>query len=342
MSNRLGSPIRKKNKVSKILKTGIESENVDIPSLNTFTINENIPIEDEFVEDSDLEEELMKYNYIPLSTIIIKDNNGDFLNKYIKAVNQLGQKVYILIDIDVKRNVLPDLTLIDTKQGSTLPYSLKAGAMKMAGLDASGIAIESDDNGLCMLESVMDEENDNFSIVESNFTFTEEQKTGAIVENYGCHMSYPVVKLSEIRVNNKLVVEGANAVTRKLRNCSYETYLEDMKQTIDAVQNLQESHQTLLNLFETNALELTNSLCNLEEWNNYYLENKPVKECDIKKHNLIIHNMRIRNDYIGYLICGLKKVSDNKYQIDKINNNIKEYIEFFNEEFEDLNRASKI
>jgi len=342
MSNRLGSPIRKKNKVSKILKSDINSENVDIPSLTTFVEPAIQEIQEEMYEDVELEQELMKYHYIPLNTIIIKDDDGEFLNKYVKAVNQLGQKVYILIDVDTKRNVLSDLTLVDTKLGNVLPYSLKAGAIKMAGMDASGIAIESDQNGLCMLESVMDEENDNISIIESNFTFKEEQTTNSVVENYGCHMSYPVVKLSEIRVNNNLVVEGANTVTRKLRNASYNTYLEDAKCTIEAVKELEDSHETLVSLLENNALELTQSITDLETWNRYYLENKPIEECDIKKHNLILHNMRIRNDYIGYLICGLKKISDNRYQIDKLNNSIKEYIEFFTEEFKDLTRASKI
>lgn len=337
--SRLGSPTRKK-KVSKILKSEIDSENVDIPSLNTYI--EPTPIEEEMIEDVELEEELMKYHYIPLNTIIIRDDDGDFLNKYVKAVNQMGQKVYILIDVDTKRNVLSDLTLVNTKMGNVLPYSLKAGAMKMAGMDASGIAIESDQNGLCMLESVMDEENDNISIIESNFTFKEEQTTNSVVENYGCHMSYPVVKLSEIRVNNTLVVEGANTVTRKLRNASYNTYIDDVKTAIEAIKELEESYVSLLTMLENNAMELTQSLTDLETWNKYYLDHPPTQECDTKKHNLILHNMRIRNDYIGYVICGLKKAGDDRYPIEKLNNNIKEYTEFFTEEFKDLNRASKM
>jgi hypothetical protein len=337
--SRLGSPTRKK-KVSKILKSEIDSENVDIPSLNTYI--EPTPIEEEMIEDVELEEELMKYHYIPLNTIIIRDDDGDFLNKYVKAVNQMGQKVYILIDVDTKRNVLSDLTLVNTKMGNVLPYSLKAGAMKMAGMDASGIAIESDQNGLCMLESVMDEENDNISIIESNFTFKEEQTTNSVVENYGCHMSYPVVKLSEIRVNNNLVVEGANTVTRKLRNASYNTYIDDVKTAIEAIKELEESYVSLLTMLETNAMELTQSLTDLETWNKYYLDHPPTQECDTKKHNLILHNMRIRNDYIGYVICGLKKAGDDRYPIEKLNNNIKEYTDFFTEEFKDLNRASKM
>lgn len=341
MSNRLGSPNRKKNKVSKILKSEIDSENVDIPSLNTYA-EPTIPIEEEMIEDVELEQELMKYHYIPLNTIIIRDDDGEFLNKYVKAVNQMGQKVYIMIDVDTKRNVMSDLTLVNTKMGNVLPYSLKAGAMKMAGMDASGIAIESDQNGLCMLESVMDEDNDNISIIESNFTFKEEQTTNSVVENYGCHMSYPVVKLSEIRVNNNLVVDGANTVTRKLRNASYNTYIEDVKSTIEAIKELEESYVSFLGMLENNAVELTQSLTDLETWNKYYLEHPPTQECDVKKHNLILHNMRIRNDYIGYVICGLKKAGDHRYPIEKLNNNIKEYTDFFTEEFKDLNRASKM
>ena len=62
----------------------------------------------------------------------------------------------------------------------------------------------------------------------------------------------------------------------------------------------------------------------------------------IKKHNLIVHNMRIRNDYISYLICGMLRMSQQLNEIDTLNNNVKEYIEFFQDQFQDLNRASKI
>ena len=335
--SKLGSPKRKK--INKILK--IDNDAVDIPSLNTFVKEETIEVED-IIEDQELENELISYQYIPLSTIIIKNDNGMFLHKYIKAVNRMGQKVYILIDGDTKKNINPDLTLIDNKEGNVLPYSLKSGVMKMAGMDTSGVAIECDQNGLCMLTNDINEEDDNLSIIESNFTFKEQPSTGSVVENYGCHMSYPVVKLSEIKVNNDIVVEGTNNVTRKLRNSSYTTYLEEMKNVICSVQALEESQNTLLNLFENNALTLNDSLDQLEEWNDYYTTNKPTAECDIKKQNLIIHNMRIRNDYISYLICGMKRIADTQKQIDKLNNNVNEYIEFFQDQFKDLDRANKI
>jgi ABC-type transporter Mla subunit MlaD len=115
-----------------------------------------------------------------------------------------------------------------------------------------------------------------------------------------------------------------------------------MKNVICSVQALEESQNTLLNLFENNAITLNDSLDQLEEWNDYYTTNKPTAECDIKKQNLIIHNMRIRNDYISYLICGMKRIADTQKQIDKLNNNVNEYIEFFQDQFKDLDRANKI
>jgi uncharacterized phage infection (PIP) family protein YhgE len=163
----------------------------------------------------------------------------------------------------------------------------------------------------------------------------------SVVENYGCHMSYPVIKLSEIRVNNDIVVEGTNNVTRKLRNSSYSTYLQEMKNVIQSVQELEQSQQELLTMFEDNAVTLNESLDQLEEWNEYYIKNKPTKECDMKKHNLIIHNMRIRNDYIGYLICGMNRISEMQRSVDQLNSKVKEYNEFFKEQFSDLDRADQ-
>ncbi len=325
------SPIKKS--VTKVLKMSPETEQLNIPTIQQEVVNvEQIDL------DVNIEEELLSFGYIPLNNINIY-NNEEITQQYVKAVNQMGQKVYILLDDDI-HNLDSDLNLVETKNGNILPYSLKTGALKMAAMDASGVAFECDQGGLCVLRNIID--NDNLTSVESNFTFVEENPSIAVHENYGCHMSYPVVKLSEIRVNNALVMHGADMVTRKLRNASYTTYLEDMKNVQLAINELSVQNANLINLFEFNAAKLSETLKTLEEWNKYYLENPPTTECDIKKHNLIIHNMRIRNDYISYLICGMKRIAEYEPQINKFIENNKEYHEFFISQFDNLDMASNI
>ena len=333
------SPIKRKpslKTVDKVLKITPETEKVDIPTLQDETEEEY----DNEIYDNEVEDELLSYGYIPLSNINIQNDRGEISNQYVKAVNKMGQKVYILLD-DSIQNLDSDLTLIETKNGNILPHSLKNGALKMAAMDTSGVMFECDQGGLCVLSNVMDDEN--LTSTESNFTFVQEKNpSSTVVENYGCHMSYPVVKLSEIRVNNHLVIDGSNMVTRKLRNAAYAAYLQDIHHVQDSIVALQTQNTQFVNLAEVNAMKLNETLATLEEWNQHYINNPPTTECDIKKHNLIIHNMRIRNDYIAYLICGMKRVAEYKPQIDKLISNIAEFNDFFNNQFDNLDMATNI
>lgn len=323
--------------VDQVLKITPETERVDIPTLHKDVVED---VDVEF--DTDIEEELLSYGYIPISNINIKDEDGNITNQYTKVINPLGQKVYVKIDTDNVQNLDSDLTLVETKNGNILPYSLKNGSLKMAGFDTAGLIIESCE-GICALSNVMNEADENLTSVESNFTFVEQNNpSSTVIENYGCHMSYPVVKLSEIRVNNALVIDGANVVTKKLRNSSYNAYLQDMKNVQHSICELSVQNNALITLLEVNATKLNETLTTLEGWNKYYLDNPPVTDCDIKKHNLIIHNMRIRNDYVAYLICGMKRVAEYQPQIDKITNDIVNFNEFFNNQFSNLDMATNI
>ena len=110
-----------------------------------------------------MESELLSFGYVPLNKIVIKNQSDELMSdQYVKAVNKMGQKVYILLDADNMQNIDSDLTLVETKNGNIIPYSLKNGALKMAGMDASGIAFECQ-GGLCVVSNVMNEEDENLT-----------------------------------------------------------------------------------------------------------------------------------------------------------------------------------
>jgi hypothetical protein len=317
--------------------THLATDQVDIPTLNVDTINK---VEEQpAVNISEcIEKELFKYQYVPLSTIVTKDNK----HTYIKALNKIGQKVYILIE-ETQQNLDADLTLIETKTANILPYSLKAGAIKMAGMDVSGVAFECDKKGLCVLKSVMNDCDENVKIIESNFTFLEPKVQNAmIVENFGCYLSYPLVTLSEIRINNDLVVASTNMVTKKLRNASYSAYYKDLDNLQTNIKNLEVNFCQLKKVIEANALALNEKLSTLETWHKYYVDNPPKTECDQEKFNLIKHNMRLKNDYISYLLCGMKKITENAAEVDKLNSNICDFTQFFDQQLTSANCAANM
>lgn len=319
--------------------TGNSDNNVAIPSLNNFTPKDKVP---EVKMDAEIEKELLMYGYIPLNTIVIQDaNNNKITSTYIKALNKLGQKVYILVDGIYNYNLTSDLSMVETKNGSMLPYSLKTGAMKMAGMD-TGVAFECDKKGLCVLNNTIGENDDNISVVESNFTFLEPKDTGTVVENFGCHLSYPVVNLSEIKINDALVLQGTSCVTHKLRNAAYHTYMQELDCFQESINKLQESYTYFHNLVGVNAGKLNENLEMLEGYNAYYMQNNPCNDVDMKKYKLIKHNLRLINDNITYLLCGMKNIADNKDTINGLTSNVCDFSLFFEEQLEQLECADNI
>src|SRR5438445_4884722 len=253
----------KKPKTPRILrKKPVSNEtSVNIPSLNvvntnvvnTNVVNTNVPLTINTINPV-IENELMSYEYICLNSITIQNDKKIQIDHYIKALNKLGQKVYILIDVKYDNQLDADLTLIETKRGNILPYSLKSGAALLFGMDVTGVAFECDKNGLCVLTHSIDDQDDNLNVIESNFTFLDAyQQNHVVIENYGCHLSYPVVKLSEIRVNNQLVVEGTDIVTKKLRINAYNEYMNDLNFLGNSIIELDLSFIDFKNVIEENV-----------------------------------------------------------------------------------------
>lgn len=333
------SPMKKK--INNILKINPSDVEVNIPSLEDDKKMESLEeiLEIPEIVDENLEAELFAYGYIPKNKIVIKNTEGEYTSVYVKAVNRMGQIVYILLDTDNNpNNIGSDLTLIESKTGNILPYSLKLGAIKMAGMNVSGVAFECDKNGLCVLSNRITD--NNIQAVEYNFTFVEEKTPAAtVVENYGCNMSYPVVKLSEIKANNNLVTEGSNIVTRKLRNASYNAYEQDLCSLKESIITLNQKFDTFTQIYQSYKHKLSDTLTLLEQWNAHYICHPPQNECDKKKAELIFQNITTRNNYINYLICGMKRVAENKNQVDKISENVDEFNNLFIEIFSNLDKS---
>jgi hypothetical protein len=326
-----------KNVKKKIIQS-TKPDVVDIPSVTAFQPVAE-PVENVEIA-ADVEQILLKNGYIPLNTIRVQNDKKDLISTYIKAVNSLGQKVYILLDKDDTSVLDADLTMVEIKNGALLPYSLKSGAIKMAGMDSAGVAFECDKGGLCVLSNVMEEQNENLSVVESNFTFLESKcNDNTIIENFGCHLSYPVITMAEIRVNNCLVLQSTSNITHKLKNAAFHAHAQELQCFTDSVANLQTVYATFNGIVQNNVIKLNETLTTLEEYNAYYTKNPPCNECDVKKYKLIKHNLRLVNDSITYLLCGMKSIAENRNKIETIICDMNDFSTFFEEQLASLDCA---
>ncbi len=228
----------------------------------------------------DIDEELKKFNYQPLSTLQCGDH------AFVKVVNENGQKVYILIDEPLTLNTNLQLTL---SADSFTDYSQKSKVLKIAELECHGLILECHE-GLCYLYHTVEDQADNLIVKESNYLLEEKVETD--------QLCYPVVKLSEVKHDNALVVSGCNNIIRHLRNDTYTTCYKQLLELQENCKILNEDVGELIKLINLNT-------------------NK-VKSID---------DLVSKNQKIDQLICGMQKLTLLNRQIEQVDYEVNDYID---------------
>lgn len=288
------------------------------------------------ISTSSLENEIMNFGYTPLSKIVVRSTDGEKRTQYIKAINRNGQKVFILIDVKGYTSARDDDIVVDEKNDANMiPYSLKMGAFNCSGKDVCGVAFECG-TSVCVVSRNLEETTPS----ESTFTFSREGDVAIInVENRKSVLVYPIVRLSEIRVNPDLVLHNSDIVTRRLRNSLYVTLVENLAGTQRSISKLNHLFNKFNQARELYASKLNKTLTTLEEWNNVYLSNPPRTDIEKDKFKKLQNNLTIRNDGIGTLLKLMDVAADQKKEVDKINNNLSDILAIWDKEYENIDYA---
>lgn len=318
----------------------VVSPNSSLPLKPTVEImNQQFEVKDYqgIISNSSLENELLNAGYAPLSKIVIRADGGEKRTQYIKAINKMGQKVFILIDVNGYTTARStDLTLIEAHNASIVPYSLKTGAYNCAGKDVCGVAFECGSDAVCVLTRAPND----LTPKESNFVFVEQHsQSAATIESEGSIMTYPVIRLSEIRANPMLVLQNTDIVTRRLRNSGYTALLQELATTQQSINKLNEAFVRFNNLRESVAGKLNSTLTQLEQWNSVYMNNPPTTDEAKDKYRALQYNLALRNENIGVLLRSMKKIADLHISIDNITKEINDITEFDEKEFINVDRA---
>lgn len=275
-----------------------------------------------------MESELTNLGYRILNKIIVSDINGNKKVLYLKAINLKGQKVFIYVDVPGFTSMHQhDLVLIENNNGNIIPYSTKNGACDCAGTDVSGIAFEYGTNSVCTLLR----ENNYLKLNESNYTFIN------IIDNNsrqeGCIISYPIIRLSEIRISPEILLNNTDIVIRRLRNAEDSYERGELTSTHNSLENLNITWQNFNCVFNDITMKLATSLKQCDDYNNIYLANPPCDDEYKEKFHKLQYALAKRHEGIIMLTCAMKKVANKRREIDCLNKDVDEIIKYLEKEF---------
>jgi DNA-binding HxlR family transcriptional regulator len=175
---------------------------------------------------------------------------------------------------------------------------------------------------------------------EANFIFVEQSKpAAATIETEGNIMSYPVIRLSEIRANPDLVLSNTDVVTRRLRNNAYTSELQELASFQQSINKLNSSFIKFDEIREISAKKLNQTLTQLEQWNNIYLANPPKTDETKDRYRRLQYNLTQRNQGIANLLRYMKKVADKRFEIDTITREIDDIVDIAEKEYANVEFA---
>lgn len=261
---------------------------------------------------SNITQELKQLGYSIIEEIGTKDPQcGDSRIKYLKVCNQMGQTAFIEIgpeDGIVAVNT-KNLTTVEMNAVSVIPQSIKEGSFRQAGHDTAGVALICENN-ICILTRTDDTERRQ----EKNFVYIQSynDRRGILGDN---PTSYPVVRLSEVRANPKLVTQNINDATRRIRVAARQAADADLVNLQKKLNELSEQ----VRLFQTNLGAKYNStvkeLTELETYQNHYLGCLPGVEAEKEKMEKCQCNLTSRNNLISTLILCSNAVCEEECKI---------------------------
>jgi hypothetical protein len=213
---------------------------------------------------------------------------------------------------------------------------LKTGAYNCAGKDVCGVAFECGSDAVCVLSRGSND----LTPKEANFVFVEQAApAAATLESEGSIMTYPVIRLSEIRANPDLVLINTDIVTRRLRNTAYTSELQELVTLRQSIDELNMSFNRFNLMREDAARKLNQTLSQLEQWNDQYIANPPTSDVGKDRYRRLQFNLASRNEGIATLLRSMKKVADLHVNIDVITKEINDITDYDEKEFMNVEHA---
>jgi mRNA-degrading endonuclease YafQ of YafQ-DinJ toxin-antitoxin module len=276
-------------------------------TLSTAKSLSNVNIRDPVVTNEEIEKELLAYGIRPEDKIFIKSTKGTQA-RFVKAVNQLGQT--FLIEIDDNTFIAyqnESMTLVKTEHSGVVPYSYKMSTNACLDLGVCGVAMECED-GMC---TVM---RDGYNVTprEERFVTIEKQANrAALMEN--SPISYPIIRLSEIRANIQAVNRAVDRATKALEKMAFKYSSFNVSKASEQVDIFKKEFDRFFHNTNFVYNKLNETISELEKEEAKFAEKSKAgklsgKEMELR--NMVQYNLYARHRMLADLIQVMGRETD--------------------------------
>lgn len=280
------------------------------------------------IKNNSVDMVLENHGYTVLNKFIITNGKSP-VGQYVKALDKNGHKVYIYIDDAKFLNNSNDIVLnpLDKSKENNVPYSVKAGAFDMAGLEVNGIVFETPTS----IHFVM--RNDNFGPKESVYGFDITKAVDGTI------LAYPIIRLSEIKSSPADVLDSVSTVTHRIRKREYANTTQELDKMKLAVSQFNQVFDEF-NLLSTEVgNNLRERLEELEEYSETYNMSPPVTDEGKERYELFKYNREKKNENMEVLMAINAKIITLRPEVKALTGKIREVIEYTKKELADVNKV---
>ena len=291
--------MNKKTTKSRKKNSRVNALRVDVKSINDMLSTE-------------LDVNLESYGYVTIKRIAARDD-GEPTIHYVKAINKNGEKVYIMVDLDKVFEAQPSdhLMKFDTLSGQ-LPLSVKNGAIKASSLETIGVAIECEHGDL----TIVYREPNKIHPIEIHYYNHEFEYS----EN--CILSFPVVRLSEIYIDNDTVLNNSSIVTGRLRNNIHDILIEDINEFGEQLNELSAAFMNFHELHTKICNQINDNFEYYRDLNTYYNQVDPIDQAEQEQHQEAYEEVVNRNNGVNFLLTTLNQVASKRHLIEECTRDI--------------------
>ena len=278
-----------------------------------------------------LEAELLSARYYIEGTIGLTNEQNEYRIQYIKAINAKGQRVYIIVDVNGFLSNQRNLSMIRLNNPARVHHSTKLDAYDCVKNYVDGVAFEIGVDGL----STIIRDSESLEPIEINYALINQQLNDDI-DNSGTMMTYPIIRMSQIRADSCQILQNSDEAFNCLRTVTFNRHA-------DVIVELDNSFNNVLDawtLFKDVRLEvvtlLANEITQLANWSEAYNKRTISTDIDRDKVNSIQRNLAIRYERLEDILRLTRKVVNRISQTDAIAAEINAFTEIIENNNGDL------